>query len=95
LSGGAIKRPAKHFGEDWSYGQHVCDMFTSLDVMLCTASILNLCAISIDRSVSHHRQHQQPHLRGTCLMYYDTPPPLPAEKGNWTMTAESSINTCA
>jgi len=34
---------------EWSLGQQVCDMWTSLDVMLCTASILNLCAISIDR----------------------------------------------
>ena len=33
----------------WEHGQPVCDMWTSLDVMLCTASILNLCAISIDR----------------------------------------------
>jgi len=34
---------------NWEHGQPVCDMWTSLDVMLCTASILNLCAISIDR----------------------------------------------
>ncbi len=33
----------------WVLGQAGCDAWTSLDVLLCTASILNLCAISIDR----------------------------------------------
>ena len=33
----------------WVFGQPLCDMWTSLDVLLCTASILNLCMISIDR----------------------------------------------
>lgn len=33
----------------WDLGQAICDTWTSLDVFLCTASILNLCAISVDR----------------------------------------------
>ncbi|XP_034765359.2 D(2) dopamine receptor A-like [Acipenser ruthenus] len=34
---------------EWRFSLILCDVFVTLDVMMCTASILNLCAISIDR----------------------------------------------
>ncbi|XP_074220959.1 D(3) dopamine receptor [Camelus bactrianus] len=36
-------------GGVWTFSRVCCDVFVTLDVMMCTASILNLCAISIDR----------------------------------------------
>ena len=33
----------------WALGERLCDAWVSMDVMLCTASILNLCCISVDR----------------------------------------------
>ena len=33
----------------WGLGVILCDMWITFDVMLCTASILNLCCISLDR----------------------------------------------
>lgn len=33
----------------WIFGIHVCKMWLTSDVMCCTASILNLCAIALDR----------------------------------------------
>lgn len=35
--------------EEWRFGTLFCDIWVSFDVLSCTASILNLCAISLDR----------------------------------------------
>lgn len=34
----------------WPLSTTICDYLMTMDVMLCTASIFNLCAISVDRS---------------------------------------------
>lgn len=36
-------------GNTWSFGKVVCNFWVSFDVLSCTASILNLCMISVDR----------------------------------------------
>lgn len=38
--------------ESWEWGWLLCNLWVSSDVCLCTASILSLCAISIDRYLS-------------------------------------------
>uniref|UniRef100_A0A182ND21 G-protein coupled receptors family 1 profile domain-containing protein n=1 Tax=Anopheles dirus TaxID=7168 RepID=A0A182ND21_9DIPT len=35
--------------EEWRFGEVFCDIWVAFDVISCTASILNLCAISVDR----------------------------------------------
>ena len=43
----------------WGLGDALCDTWIAFDVLCCTASILNLAAISFDRSVdlSHFRTY--------------------------------------
>lgn len=36
-------------GGQWVFGQFFCNVFIAMDVMCCTASIMTLCVISIDR----------------------------------------------
>ncbi|KAB7498290.1 Octopamine receptor [Armadillidium nasatum] len=33
----------------WIFGIHVCEMWLTCDILCCTASILSLCAIALDR----------------------------------------------
>jgi len=37
----------------WELGDALCDTWVALDVGCCTASILNLAAISVDRCVNY------------------------------------------
>ncbi|CAI5454821.1 unnamed protein product [Caenorhabditis angaria] len=41
-------------GGQWLLGKLVCQFFTTADILLCTSSILNLCAIAIDRYWAIH-----------------------------------------
>ncbi|KAK3564016.1 hypothetical protein QTP86_006824 [Hemibagrus guttatus] len=41
--------------ERWAFGSVFCDVWAALDVLCCTASILSLCVISVDRYVGVSR----------------------------------------
>ncbi|KAM9317621.1 dopamine receptor D4b [Pholidichthys leucotaenia] len=43
---------AEFQGGVWSLNMTLCDSLMAMDVMLCTASIFNLCAISVDRFIA-------------------------------------------
>lgn len=44
----------------WLLSRGLCDALMAMDVMLCTASIFNLCAISVDRWAAHHPAWPRP-----------------------------------
>lgn len=50
----------------WIFGNHVCLLWLVLDVLACTASILNLCLISIDRYCSITRPIKHAEWRQPC-----------------------------
>ncbi|XP_020278898.1 octopamine receptor Oamb [Pseudomyrmex gracilis] len=49
----------------WIYGDLWCSVWLAVDVWMCTASILNLCAISLDRYLAVTRPVSYPQLMST------------------------------
>ncbi|XP_014207104.1 probable G-protein coupled receptor No18 [Copidosoma floridanum] len=60
---------------EWELGKILCDAWVALDVMLCTASILSLCAISIDRYLAvtqpliYSRRRRSKRLAGLMIVF--------------------------
>ncbi|VDN97330.1 unnamed protein product [Rodentolepis nana] len=52
----------------WGLGEVACDIYINFDVLLCTASILNLCTISIDRYLAVTRPFEYVYKRTPKLM---------------------------
>lgn len=50
----------------WLLSPRLCDTLMAMDVMLCTASIFNLCAISVDRWVPRTTRLFHSHLPVSC-----------------------------
>ncbi|KAF5405981.1 7 transmembrane receptor [Paragonimus heterotremus] len=56
----------------WPYGQDWCDAWHAFDVLSCTASILNLCVISVERYIAisdpFNYQSKMTHSRCLCMI---------------------------
>ncbi|XP_037089615.1 5-hydroxytryptamine receptor 1-like [Pollicipes pollicipes] len=55
----------------WRFGRTLCDVFVCADVLSCTASILNLCAISVDRylAITDPLQYSQRRVEKLMALY--------------------------
>lgn len=53
------------FGGKWLLGSIMCDVWNSMDVYFCTASILHLCCISVDRYYAIVRPLEYPAIMRT------------------------------
>uniref|UniRef100_A0AAV2JKR9 5-hydroxytryptamine receptor 7 n=1 Tax=Knipowitschia caucasica TaxID=637954 RepID=A0AAV2JKR9_KNICA len=55
-------------GGQWVFGHFFCNVFIAMDVMCCTASIMTLCVISIDRYLGITKPLTYPMRQNGCCM---------------------------
>lgn len=55
-------------GGQWVFGHFFCNVFIAMDVMCCTASIMTLCVISIDRYLGITKPLTYPVRQNGCCM---------------------------
>ncbi|XP_020310210.1 5-hydroxytryptamine receptor 7-like [Oncorhynchus kisutch] len=55
-------------GGQWVFGRVFCNVFIAMDVMCCTASIMTLCVISIDRYLGITKPLTYPMRQNGCCM---------------------------
>ncbi|TMS36099.1 hypothetical protein L596_003354 [Steinernema carpocapsae] len=53
----------------WPFGKFLCQVWATSDVMLCTASILNLCMISLDRYMAITSPLKYPRTRSKSMAF--------------------------
>lgn len=63
--GAAVLRRRRRRLKVWIFGDLWCRIWLAVDVWMCTASILNLCAISLDRYVAVTRPVTYPSIMST------------------------------
>ena len=54
----------------WAFGQEFCNIWAAMDVLCCTASIMNLCVISIDRYIGVTRPLQHSRIMSEKRAFY-------------------------
>lgn len=59
---------AELVGRPWIWGRFTCELYISADVICCTASIVNLCMISVDRYLAITRPFKYAQKRTPRLM---------------------------
>lgn len=58
----------KFISDRWVFGKIMCRMWITFDIWLCTASILNLCAIALDRYWAIHSPLKYANRRTACFV---------------------------